>query len=79
MCPQIANLAPAPANTSVYYKHKTTELFGSPLLLCHPKSTSPQALYESIARAVSPKEGAISPQAFKLFVAKVGLVVVPLL
>jgi len=68
---QIAAPAAAPLYASAYYKPKTTELFGSPLLLCHPKTTSTKALYEAVARAVSPKEGAIRPDAFSLFVAKV--------
>jgi len=65
------NQIAAPLYASAYYKPKTTELFGSPLLLCHPKTTSTKALYEAVARAVSPKEGAIRPEAFSLFVAKV--------
>jgi hypothetical protein len=65
-------LAPAAATSSyAYYKPKTTELFGKPLLLCHPKATSPRELYLAVARAVSPTAGAVPPHAFRLFVAKV--------
>mmetsp|Transcript_16127 Transcript_16127/g.37390 ORF Transcript_16127/g.37390 Transcript_16127/m.37390 type:complete len:884 (-) Transcript_16127:291-2942(-) len=68
------------------YARKNKTLFGAPLLLSHPKETTPKALYEAVARAISPplssdpaesqsKEtgGGVSqvcPSVFKLFVAK---------
>ena len=57
------------------YLRSGKELYGDPLLLTHPKATSPKQLYAAIAKLLSPdtapgEEPAVQPAHFKLYVAK---------
>jgi hypothetical protein len=49
--------------TSYGYTRTSKELFGAPLLFCHPKATTPQALYDAVASRLSPDAGADDPTA----------------